>query len=147
MEEKLVGRRYFNLKRELPKLDIPEEHKEVIKDLIDFYEESKRPSIETIISDIEEVAGFTGLFIGAEMGASVDDDLVRKAKKEVDEMFKAIEILKNIWKGGTMETCTFCQNVYDPKESDSSIPDATCSKECEEGFYEHEESIEEYINK
>ncbi len=45
-----------------------------------------------------------------------------------------------------METCAYCQSVYEVEESSSSIQEALCSMECELEFQKHEESINEYLN-
>ena len=93
-----MGKKLFNLKTELQNLDISVEHKTTIENLIRFYEEHKRPSIEGIISDIEKLAGETGLFIGAETSAGYYDETVKKAQKEVRALCEAKGILKEIEK-------------------------------------------------
>lgn len=42
-----------------------------------------------------------------------------------------------------MEQCIYCQSVYELEESDSTIPDSLCSKECEVKFEMLQESLEE----
>jgi hypothetical protein len=42
-----------------------------------------------------------------------------------------------------MEQCIFCQTVYDLEESNSTVPTALCSKECEQGFKEHEKEVDD----
>lgn len=44
-----------------------------------------------------------------------------------------------------MEQCVFCQSVFKKENSTSSKPISLCSKECEQGFNEHQKAIQSWI--
>lgn len=47
--------------------------------------------------------------------------------------------------GEEMEKCIFCHGEYNPEKSTSIKPLSLCSKECEQGFNEHQKAVRNWI--
>lgn len=91
-----MGIKLFNLQKELSNMSISDEHKETIKSLISFYEERKRLTISRIIEDMQNVANISSMFVSIEKSEGYNDETVKRAEKEYEVLYKAIELLAGI---------------------------------------------------